>query len=55
MDDGGICVMLNIAAAWEFVEKNKGKISWDLVALNPPFVPFVFYTLFGRADVFFHH
>jgi len=25
-------------AAWEFVEKNKGKIGWDLVVLNPPFV-----------------
>lgn len=25
-------------AAWEFFEKNKASISWDLVALNPPFV-----------------
>ena len=25
-------------AAWDFVEKNKGKISWDLVVLNPPYV-----------------
>ncbi|CCM04261.1 uncharacterized protein FIBRA_06430 [Fibroporia radiculosa] len=25
-------------AAWEFVEKNKGAIGWDLVVLNPPFV-----------------
>lgn len=25
-------------AAWEFVEKNKGKIGWDLVVLNPPYV-----------------
>lgn len=29
-----------IAAAWEFVNdpENKSRISWDLVALNPPFV-----------------
>ncbi|KAI0056652.1 D-lactaldehyde dehydrogenase [Artomyces pyxidatus] len=25
-------------AAWEFVEKNKSSISWDLVTLNPPYV-----------------
>ena len=25
-------------AAWEFVEKNKGKLAWDLVVLNPPYV-----------------
>ncbi|KAJ3573251.1 hypothetical protein NP233_g2544 [Leucocoprinus birnbaumii] len=25
-------------AAWEFVEKNKSKISWDLVVINPPVV-----------------
>ena len=25
-------------AAWEFVEKNKGKLPWDLVVLNPPYV-----------------
>lgn len=25
-------------AAWDFVEKNKGSISWDLVVLNPPYV-----------------
>ncbi|KAL0948587.1 hypothetical protein HGRIS_011146 [Hohenbuehelia grisea] len=25
-------------AAWEFVEKHKGEISWSLVAINPPFV-----------------
>lgn len=25
-------------AAWEFCEKNKSKISWELVVLNPPFV-----------------
>ncbi|THH17591.1 hypothetical protein EW146_g3264 [Bondarzewia mesenterica] len=25
-------------AAWEFVEKNKSSIGWDLVVLNPPFV-----------------
>lgn len=25
-------------AAWEFVEKNKDKIGWDLVVLNPPLV-----------------
>ncbi|PCH42487.1 NAD(P)-binding protein [Wolfiporia cocos MD-104 SS10] len=25
-------------AAWEFVEKNKERVSWDLVTLNPPFV-----------------
>lgn len=25
-------------AAWEFVEKNKGKIGWDLVVMNPPYV-----------------
>ncbi|KAH8110863.1 NAD-binding protein [Phellopilus nigrolimitatus] len=25
-------------AAWEFAEKHKSEISWDLVALNPPFV-----------------
>ncbi|THH19273.1 hypothetical protein EW146_g1844 [Bondarzewia mesenterica] len=25
-------------AAWEFVEKNKSSIGWDLVVLNPPYV-----------------
>ncbi|KAH8109989.1 NAD-binding protein [Phellopilus nigrolimitatus] len=25
-------------AAWDFVEQHKSEISWDLVALNPPFV-----------------
>ncbi|KAH8109995.1 hypothetical protein DFH11DRAFT_1746820, partial [Phellopilus nigrolimitatus] len=25
-------------AAWDFAEKHKSEISWDLVALNPPFV-----------------
>lgn len=25
-------------AAWEFYEKNKSKVSWDLVVLCPPFV-----------------
>ncbi|CCM04251.1 uncharacterized protein FIBRA_06418 [Fibroporia radiculosa] len=25
-------------AAWEFVEKNRNRIDWDFVALNPPFV-----------------
>jgi len=25
-------------AAWDFVEKNKGKIGWDLVVMNPPYV-----------------
>ncbi|KAI9058011.1 NAD(P)-binding protein [Trametes sanguinea] len=25
-------------AAWEFYEKNKATLSWDLVVLNPPFV-----------------
>jgi nucleoside-diphosphate-sugar epimerase len=25
-------------AAWEFVDVNKSKISWDLVALNPPWL-----------------
>ncbi|KAJ7657233.1 D-lactaldehyde dehydrogenase [Mycena polygramma] len=25
-------------AAWDFVEKHKGEIGWDLVALNPPYV-----------------
>ncbi|KAI0314138.1 D-lactaldehyde dehydrogenase [Amylostereum chailletii] len=25
-------------AAWEFVEKNKDSIAWDLAVLNPPFV-----------------
>lgn len=25
-------------AAWEFVEKNKGKIAWDLVVCNPPWI-----------------
>lgn len=25
-------------AAWEFVEKNKGEIKFDLVVMNPPFV-----------------
>ena len=25
-------------AAWELFEKNKDKVSWDLVVLNPPFV-----------------
>ncbi|KAI0367236.1 NAD-P-binding protein [Pilatotrama ljubarskyi] len=25
-------------AAWDFVEKNKGTLGWDLVVFNPPFV-----------------
>ncbi|KAH9838568.1 NAD(P)-binding protein [Rhodofomes roseus] len=25
-------------AAWEFVEKNKGKLGWDLAVVNPPYV-----------------
>ncbi|PSR87356.1 hypothetical protein PHLCEN_2v5173 [Hermanssonia centrifuga] len=25
-------------AAWDFVQKNKSKIGWDLVVLNPPYV-----------------
>lgn len=25
-------------AAWDFVDKNKGSIGWDLVVLNPPYV-----------------
>ena len=25
-------------AAWDFVAKNKGKLAWDLVVLNPPYV-----------------
>ena len=25
-------------AAWEFAERNKGKVGWDLVVLNPPYV-----------------
>lgn len=25
-------------AAWDFVEKNKGEIIWDLVVLNPPWI-----------------
>ena len=25
-------------AAWEFVDTNKSKISWDLVALNPTWI-----------------
>ena len=25
-------------AAWEFYEKHKGEVGWDLVVLNPPFV-----------------
>ena len=25
-------------AAWEFVEKNKTQLAWDLVVLNPPYV-----------------
>jgi nucleoside-diphosphate-sugar epimerase len=25
-------------AAWEFVAAHKSEISWDLVALNPPFI-----------------
>ncbi|EED86030.1 predicted protein [Postia placenta Mad-698-R] len=25
-------------AAWEFVEKNKARIAWDLVVVNPPYV-----------------
>ena len=33
-------------AAWEFVETNKSKISWDLVALCPPWI-------FGASDPFF--
>lgn len=25
-------------AAWDFLEENKGKVSFDLVTINPPFV-----------------
>ncbi len=25
-------------AAWEFVDAHKSEISWDLVAINPPFI-----------------
>lgn len=25
-------------AAWEFYEKNKAEIGWDMTVLNPPFV-----------------
>ncbi|KZT73629.1 NAD(P)-binding protein [Daedalea quercina L-15889] len=37
---GKYCASKTLAekAAWEFVEKNKGKLGWDLVALNPPYV-----------------
>ena len=56
MDEGGIGVILNIAAAWEFVEKNKGKINWDLVVLNPPYVHHSFPTdPFCPADAVFHY
>lgn len=35
------CIMANMAvAAWEFYEKNKANIGWDLVVINPPFVSF---------------
>ena len=45
-------------AAWEFVDANKSKISWDLVALNPPWIfgasqpRFAIVSL--MADVFTH-
>ncbi|KAJ7704247.1 hypothetical protein B0H14DRAFT_3646823 [Mycena olivaceomarginata] len=29
---------VNEAPAWEFVEKHKDKLGWDLVVLNPPYV-----------------
>ena len=52
--DPCICVNLNSVAAWEFVEKNKDKISWDLVVLNPPFVRFLFpMHLFIRLVLFY--
>lgn len=38
---GVIITLQNItppAAAWEFFEKHKNEIGWDLVVLNPPFV-----------------
>lgn len=27
-------------AAWEFMENNKGELSFDLTAINPPWVRF---------------
>ena len=45
-------------AAWEFVDANKSKISWDLVAINPPWIfgvrSLLFYYLFFNADVSTH-
>ena len=45
-------------AAWEFVDANKSTISWDLVALNPPWIFGASLTFFGissvMADVFTH-
>ena len=38
LDETGIDVILDAVAAWDFVKKNEGKINWDLVVLNPPFV-----------------
>ena len=33
-------------AAWEFVDANKSKISWDFVAINPPWI-------FGASSLLF--
>ena len=45
-------------AAWEFVNANKSKISWDLVAINPPWIfgasSLLFCYLFFTADVSTH-
>jgi hypothetical protein len=37
-------------AAWDFVEKHKNEISWDLVSLNPPYVRNRYRMLFCRSE-----
>lgn len=36
----------DISAAWEFYEKNKANVNWELVVINPPFVS----CCFGICD-----
>jgi hypothetical protein len=35
-------------AAWEFVAAHKSEISWDLVAINPPYIFGVGFISFRR-------
>lgn len=36
----------DLLAAWEFYEKNKANVNWELVVINPPFVS----CCFGICD-----